>query len=275
VFQIKKILFPVDFSERCRGAISYVEAIARRFGAELILLYVVEPPPNGFALEQMRDPSPDAFDLFLGPDLKLLRVDREIGHGEAGAEIVAFAHSRQVDLIMMPTKGFGRFRRLILGSTAAKVLHDADCPVWTGVHMETAPRLDEISTQRILCAVDLLPASDRVLQWARGMAEEHQAELTLLHVLPGITRGYMKPEQEADLRAKIGGLLDALQERVGSRATVLIEGGDPGKIATEVAAKWEADLMVIGRANEPGLTGRLDAASYSIIQQSLCPVVSV
>ena len=44
MFQLKRILFPVDFSERSRGAAVYVEALAGRFEAELILLHVVEPP---------------------------------------------------------------------------------------------------------------------------------------------------------------------------------------------------------------------------------------
>ncbi len=42
----------------------------------------------------------------------------------------------------MPTHGYGPFRRFILGSVTAKVLHDADCPVWTGVHLEEAPPIE-------------------------------------------------------------------------------------------------------------------------------------
>ena len=274
MFQIKKILFPVDFSERCRGAIGYVEAMAGRFDAELILLYVVEPPAGGAVLEEMRDPPPEEFDRFLGRDLKLFRAERVIAHGEAGAEIVALAHARQVDLIMMPTKGLGAFRRLILGSTAAKVLHDADCPVWTGAHMETAPPLDAVVTRRILCAVDLQQASDRVLEFARGLADEHQAELTLLHVLP-IPPGYMNAEQEIELRSQIEGLIDDLQKRVGSQAAVRIERGEPAKVVAEVAGSSAADLLVIGRKADPGVLGRLATTAYSIIQQSPCPVVSV
>jgi nucleotide-binding universal stress UspA family protein len=275
VFRIKKILFPVDFSDRCRGAIGYVEAMAARFDAELILLHVVEPPPGAVGLEDMRDPPPDAFDRFLGDDLKMFRVERIVMRGEAGAEIVGFAHTRRVDLIMMPTKGIGPFRRLILGSTAAKVLHDADCPVWTGVHMDSAPRLDEVSMRRVLCAVDLQDSSDRVLQWARAITEQYQAELTLIHVLAGITPGYMNPEQERDLKSRILTLIDALQERVGTQAEVEIGGGDPAKTVAAAAAAAAADLVVIGRKSQPGVMGRLASTAYSIIQQSPCPVASV
>jgi hypothetical protein len=56
--------------------------------------------------------------------------------------IVEFAHNNNITLIAMPTHGYGLFRRFLLGSVTAKVLHDADCPIWTGVHMEAAPPRD-------------------------------------------------------------------------------------------------------------------------------------
>ncbi len=59
--------------------------------------------------------------------------------GDPAQVITAFAHTQGVDLIMMPTHGYGPFRRLLLGSVTAKVLHDAECPVWTAVHMAKAP----------------------------------------------------------------------------------------------------------------------------------------
>ena len=48
--------------------------------------------------------------------------------GEPAREIVDFAAANQVDLVMMPTHGYGPFRQLLLGSVAAKVLHDAHVP---------------------------------------------------------------------------------------------------------------------------------------------------
>ena len=57
-------------------------------------------------------------------------------------------------MIMMPATGLGRFRRVLLGSVTAKVLHDVSCPVWTSAH-EPDPTLAAPGTYRtILCAVD-------------------------------------------------------------------------------------------------------------------------
>jgi nucleotide-binding universal stress UspA family protein len=246
MFPLKRILFPVDFSERCRGAASYVEALAGRFDAELLLLHVIEPAAYNRPLAEEPSIGPQDILDFFG--------------AEAAREIVEFATARHVDLIMMPTRGVGIYRRLIIGSNVAKVLHDADCPVWTGVHLEDAPPLEKVHTERILCAVDLKTPSARVLDWASQLAKEYQAELTLLHVSP-----------DPDAR----GPLEELQKTVGSNATLRIVDGDPAKTVAETARELGVDLLVIGRRAEIGLRGRLEVTANSIIRQSPCPVVSV
>src|ERR1700686_5132824 len=180
MFQLSRILFPVDFSARCRGAAAYVEALVGRFDAELILLHVIEPTYNA-TLQDPPEIEMEKLNTFLGRGLKHLRVKKFVDHGEPARKIIQRASANDVDLIMIPTQGMGIYRRLILGSTSAKVLHDADCPVWTGVHLENAPALEAVACERILCAVDLKLSSARVLDWARHLAEEYQAELTLLH----------------------------------------------------------------------------------------------
>ena len=262
MFQLKRILFPVDLSGRCRGAASYVEALAGRFEAELILLHVVEPSAYNRTLAEEPAVSPAEILEFLGDDLKYIRTEVLIQHGEAAGKIVECAMARQADLIMMPTQGVGLYRRLIIGSNVAKVLHDADCPVWTGVHLENAPPLEKVHTERVLCAVDLKRPSARVLDWANQLANEYRAELTLVHVTSAS-------------RAEALPALEELQKAVGSNAAILILDGDPAKTVAETARELGADLLVIGRRAEIGLLGRLEVTAYSIIRQSPCPVVSV
>jgi nucleotide-binding universal stress UspA family protein len=97
---------------------------------------------------------------------------------------VEFAHNEHFDLIVMPTHGYGAFRRFILGSNTAKVLHDADSPVWTGVRLADAPAAPSISIHNILFAVDLGPQSAKPLAWAATMSREFGAKLTLMHSMP-------------------------------------------------------------------------------------------
>src|SRR6266853_3911956 len=89
-------------------------------------------------------------------------VHRVAAVGDPVRVITCFAHEQGVNLIMMPTHGYGPFRSLLLGSVTAKVLHDAECPVWTGVHMEEPPALDHLACRALVCAVDATPKSAAV-----------------------------------------------------------------------------------------------------------------
>ena len=266
MFQLKRVLFPVDFSDRCRGAAAYVEALVGRFDAELILLHVIEATYNS-TLEDLHEIQREKFDKFFGKGLKHLRVKRLVEHGEAAQKIIECASANHADLIMIPTKGMGIYRRLILGSTSAKVLHDADCPVWTGVHLENAPPLEAIASRRIVCAVDLKPSSARVLDWASHLAQEYQAELTLVHVSLN--------SEARDGHSGTRYLLERLQEAVGSTAALRVETGEVSKVVAHLAGELKTDLLVIGRKAEAGVLGCLEMTAYSIIRQSPCPVVSV
>jgi nucleotide-binding universal stress UspA family protein len=258
-FQLKRILFPVDFSERCRAAAPYVEALSIHFDAELILLHVLEPLTYNTSLSH-RGIEPEDFDRLFDANLRRLRVERVVEHGEVARAIVECASQRLVDLIMIPTHGLGTYRRLILGSTTAKVLHDADCPVWTGVHLRNALRPEAVVCRKIMCAVNLEPGSVLIADWAKHLAEEYQAELTLMHVSSS------GESREA---------LDSLRDMVGSHANVRVEHGDPSKVVVRTAIELGADLVVIGRKPFADSQGRLDTTAYAIIRRSDCPVISV
>ena len=100
--------------------------------------------------------------------------------------IVDFAHNNDVDLIMMPTHGYGPFRTLLLGSVTAKVLHDAQCPVWTAAHVEDTPSRDHIKPRNILCALDATEKSVPIMQWASDLRKAMGAALRLVHVIPSM-----------------------------------------------------------------------------------------
>src|SRR5215467_7356165 len=81
----------------------------------------------------------------------------------------------------MPTHGHGPFRRFLLGSNTARVLHDAHCPIWTGVHVDEAAVDDSAPFRHVLCAVDLGEESHKAVCWALTFAREFGAMLTLVH----------------------------------------------------------------------------------------------
>jgi nucleotide-binding universal stress UspA family protein len=244
VLEFKKVLFPIDFSERCHGAAHYVEALATHFGSEVILLHVLETTmgrsgdldfgglTTSLHWEERTGRAQEALDRFLEDELSHIKVDRRLEAGDPARTIVKVAHEEHVDLIMMPTHGYGAFRRFVFGSVTAKVLHDARCAVWTGVHMEDAPPLDAIVVRNVVCAPDLTEDSMSAFVAAIEIAREYGAKLTVTH-----------------------------EAKAGVKACVCDKA-------------HKAELLVIGRDHHSGFA-RLRTHSYSMIRESPCPVISI
>jgi nucleotide-binding universal stress UspA family protein len=213
----------------------------------------------------------------LAPDSPGLKVRRMVVPGDPSRTIVNLAHDEGADIITMPTHGYGPFRRFILGSNTAKVLHDADCPVWTGVHLEQAPVVASIPFRSIMCAVDLGPQSARTLDWAAWLAREFGARLGVVHSTAGVPDLGDDPEWQwrRETRAAAGRELFRLLDGVGAEADLSIEAGEPAQVICSAAARAAADVLVIGRGSAAGVFGRLRTNAYAIIRQSPCPVVSV
>jgi nucleotide-binding universal stress UspA family protein len=282
---LSTILLPVDFSERSIGAAHCAKALASRFGSQITLLHVLASAPyesgveagGGVMLaELLRNRTEQAtrdLDGFLAGEWQDLNVRRVLLEGDPATRVVEFAHQQPSDLIIMPTHGYGPFRRFILGSNTAKVLHDADCPVWTGVHMPEAPASAAIPLRRVLCAVDLGPQSEKTYTWAAWLAGEFQAQLTLMHALASTS------ETEVSWRAQIRETVEEefarLQTAVGVPAEILIDAGEPARVVCTAAERTHADVLVIGRGSAAGVFGRLRTNAYALIRQSPCPVVSV
>ncbi len=283
---LKEILVPTDFSERSVAAARYAKALARHFEAKIVLLYAVPrdhyamvPMDAGVQLfpERIAEAQKD-LETFLVKEFPDSAVESVLLDGDPARKIVEYAHTQDVDLIVMPTHGYGPFRRFLLGSVTAKVLHDADCPVLTGVHLEEAPELESIHWGRIVCAVDLGPHGPRVLEWAANMASELDAPLTLVHAIPQMEThdgAYFDPNWRQLLTNTAADHIEKLQQKVGTRAEVMIESGDTPRIVRCAALRLRAGLLVIGRGSAAGIFGRLRTNAYAIIRESPCPVVSV
>ena len=141
--QVRRILLPTDFSGCANYALPYAAAIARAAGATVICVNVIEPivPAVGYTgmaeampiaemSEQMEDSAERELpDVMRCEDLRGLKVEEVIGHGDAAAEIVRVADEQKVDLIVISSHGRTGLGRIIFGSTAEAVVRHARCPV--------------------------------------------------------------------------------------------------------------------------------------------------
>ena len=283
----QKILFPIDLSDSCTAAAPLVEAMAKKFQAQVTLLHILEMPPTyatdwyGYMAlidtDAIRDARINEVNSYLTDRFKGLDVHRLVLEGDAASLITNYAQEHGMDLIMMPTHGYGAFRSLLLGSVTAKVLHDAACPVWTGVHMEESPA-PSAGFANVMCAVDLNEASVETMRFASRLAENFHAKLWLMHAVPGPEAGperYFDADLQTYLQNEARRTIEKMKETAGIQAQLCLGTGDVSHLVREAALHHAADLLVIGRGHASRTLGRLRTNTYSIIRQSPCPVISV
>ena len=285
---MQNILFPVDFSPSCIAMAAYVKRAAAIFGARVTLLHVFDlyshdalqlyVRPLSEVAEEQQNLARDKLDSFLKVEFPLADCPRILLSGDAATQITQLARTNGFDLIIMPTHA-GLFRRTLLGSTTAKVLNDADCPVLTTQHAETiSPR--QLEHREWVCAIGLDSDSERVLRYASQVAESVHANFTLVHVIatspPELRVGLDLEERlQSAKREAASRRIEELQAAAGSRALVNIASGSIKHVLTEEARRLRADVLMVGRSPQSGALGRLRDLSYAIAREAPCPVLSV
>lgn len=151
MISIKEILAPTDFSEPSEVAMRYAKALAENFGARLHLVHVLDE--NALVYPWT---SPDGTPIALGAartELEQVTADRlgkllsteerekfsakvEILVGSPFLEIINYAKTQDIDLIILGTHGRGPIAHILMGSVAERVVRKAPCPVLTVRHPE-------------------------------------------------------------------------------------------------------------------------------------------
>jgi nucleotide-binding universal stress UspA family protein len=258
--------------------------MASRYGAKVTLIHVVHPfyagglegPPIIDPEELLRDARSRLYASMVNefPEVKVESVT-EIG--DPASFITDFVKTNNVDLVMMPSHGYGPFRQLLLGSVTAKVLHDVECPVWTSAHTAESPDHEHLAIRKILCAVDLNPQSVTTMQWAAVMAKDTGAALRLVHVVPVVEPWpdrQMDLEFEEALRIRARKEIEALERSAGINVPVCVTAGTVPDAVRREAQQHGTDLLVIGRGVLHETLGRLRTHAYGIIRYAPCPVLS-
>jgi nucleotide-binding universal stress UspA family protein len=126
----RKILFCMDFSDHAHHTSKYALSMAKEYGADLIVLHVLEHCPKAAdlasetaeALKKLDDAIPS--DRFAGCSVRsTVRV------GKAYQQIIELATETQTDLVIMGVRGHGTLNSAVFGSTAYRVVQLGPCPV--------------------------------------------------------------------------------------------------------------------------------------------------
>ncbi len=135
---IKTILHPTDFSELAGHAFHMACALARDYGARLIVCHVYQPPPVAYGEFGVTPPPPEDAPESLRERLAHIHpaeegvdVQHYLLEGDPADEIIELGRDSQCDLIVMGTHGRTGLGRLLMGSVAERVMRRAPCPVLT------------------------------------------------------------------------------------------------------------------------------------------------
>lgn len=185
MIDIKRILCPTDLSPYSGNAVRYALALARAHEAESILLYCTD------SLAGKEELSDWAMEQVGSSDARFRFAVAPPDHVDDA--IMTYAQAEGVDLIVMRSRRRPH-RAALLGSTAESVCRSAPCPVLV-MHSDEREFVNAdlaLDLKRVLVAYDFSDYAEMALKYGLSIAQEHQAELHLLHVLP--PRSVNEPE---------------------------------------------------------------------------------
>jgi len=279
---INNILLATDFSPESENALQYAASLARRYGSTIFLTHVlategsiaaVEPCP---ALTDIRRHNAEQSMASLESREDLRRFSHEVivRSGDTWEVISQVLSDKNVDLVVMGTQAHGGIKKLLLGSTAEKVVRHATCPVLAvGPHVRPAS-LDRFA--QILYATDFSTGSLRALTYALHLAEEDRAELTLLHVIES------EPVSEAELlkwkrqdREKLSAMVPPDVD-LAYDPEIEVETGIPEVEIVRLADSRKSELIVMGSHPGGGVSTHVPWTTvHHVLQQAPCPVLTV
>lgn len=285
--EIKNILFTTDFSASSEAALRYAHAIARRYGSKVHILHVLAPEPR---LAVPLDKFPSEFDtarhsateqmvrLLQGDPLQGVPHDALLERGEISEVIQSIIQQHDIDLVVAGTHGHRGIKKVVLGSVAEQIFRLATCPVITIGPEAGRDGIGEGEFPRIVFATDFSPASVSALPWALSLAQENQAQLTLLHVIQEVSEAGLEylNEVTAACRQRLTELLPA---GIGKwcRPEFFVEFGPAADTILKISEEQQASLIVMGaRKRGPMAASHVPwATAYRVVCHAECPVLTV
>ncbi len=209
---IRTILTPIDGSSHAQIALELGIDLAKKYGARMILLYVVtrdgcipEDLYDAASCELMEDESDGgeaASSTWSFPRSKILvqvghmllrdasnhakakgvkTIEMIVDAGDARKRILYHAKETSADLIVMGRRGLGKLKRLAMGSVSHNVFNLAPCSCITVHHSDTQPCFERLKS--ILVPTDGSKQADKAVSFASDIASKYGANLTLAYVM--------------------------------------------------------------------------------------------
>jgi nucleotide-binding universal stress UspA family protein len=295
--QLKNILYLTDFSEASEAALPFASAIARRYGAKVLVCHVLMVPaevPNLasislFEYEPTELPTAafDAWEQGIRDGIQRVEaqlsglpcealVERDVDVWPAVERILG---EWEIGLIVLGTHGRTGAQRLLLGSVAEEIFRRSPVPVLTiGPSVRMGAHSDA-QFHRVLFATDFTSESLAAASYAFSFAEENQAKLILLHVIRHLNRQAESTAGKGSAAEAMQMLHDLIPEEaeLWCRPHAIVEYGKPAEQILECARQFNADLLVLGVRSVDHLAAATHlkrAIAHNVVAHAPCPVLT-
>jgi len=283
---LKNILYTTDFSPTAEAAAPYAWELAKRYGAKVMALHVRPVESNGMVPPEAWAAVHEANELQANQQAGHLKAlfrgvanEVEVTEGAIGEVISRTIEEKKVDLVVTGTHGREGLGKMVMGSHAENILRHSPVPVLVvGPFVRMEPE-KTASMKRILFATDFSEASLAALPYAISLAEENQAELDILRVVPPQKNGELvHPNELIDATVRQMKQLVPMEAEAWCKPNYLAEVGEPAQKILQVAELSKADLVVLGvkRGHRAlGVTHIPWTTAHKIIAEARCPVLTV
>ena len=280
--RFRSILVATDCSRTSEIAVRLAARFAKESHARLYVLHAILPELCVF---NMREPVPEPALIDLQnarenlhkyvehiPDLRTVKHKEIVSLGPATEAIKSAAESNGIDLLVVGSHGRHGLAKLNLGSVAEWAIRRLNYPV-----LVAGPMCDKSlpPMRSVLLATDLSEQDLDSAQYASSMAQDYNARLTVMNVLPQV--GTKDEQNQAELRTNKK-LQQLVPSDCGERCTLKFEvkTGDIAPAILRSAQVNKANLIVMGAKHKASLADHMPRTKLSVvIRGSHCPVLVV
>jgi nucleotide-binding universal stress UspA family protein len=283
---LTKILVTTDFSEVSDRALDCAIALARRYDARIYLAHIITPDPFQFAepqlaqatYEKVRQAAEEGItDILISGKLRGLPHEVLLEEGNVWPTLEKLIIEHEIDLVVAGTHGRGKVQKILIGSVAEEIFRQADTAVLTvGPAVKGDPQ-KEIDLKHILFATDFGPGAQKAAAHAFSLAQEHNATLTLLHVIesaPAYTEESVARQREIN-SVRMRQLMPRGTED-WCKPEFRVTFGSAVEEILIAARECKADLIVMGAKARRSLAGHVPLSiAYNVVTKATCPVLTV
>lgn len=291
---VTRLLLATDFSETAARAEQYAMFLAGDCRAAVDVVHVIEPYPgmdaefsvNHLYLEEIRKESERHLEAIehRGTNLGLAVQTHQI-IGRPSEQIIESANICRSDLIVLGTHGWTGLKRVLLGSTAERVIAGASCPVLAVRQPRTRAESTAvpISLERILVPIDFSECSIEALEYAALLAQQFKGSVTILHVLELISYGldftlHHEHEQEKakeQAESRLASHMEAFKS-FGVPSHTALRSGTPADGILCAIDEQGYDLVVMGTHGRRGLSHLVNGSvAEAVLRRASCPILTV